>query len=834
MAIAKYNTRVLQKHDTKANWDKATNFIPLPGEIIVYDDLKKIKIGDGVTKVGSLAFVQPTPADIGLGNVNNTSDADKPISSATQAALNQKLSLSGGTMTGAIILPTGKDGIVCGEDGGAIVDRYGNLKPKDSSAATWNVYKDINSTKGFSIEWATANVSTTGKFIGNLEGTASNANKLEGYTRNNLYADVHAWIDTVGSHHTIIVEGDKNTYYPVRIPLPTAKQMPSTISIYKNLGSTTPSDLPGNHWDGTSSMWLIYEGRNNYWDGNGGYIKTLYYYMGYANLCAHAQINSGSNGDLIIWLRGGTCSYEICQSGTQSSPTVYYEETDLSLSTFPIVIAPTTDIGNKGIIRERLGFGIVDQAVQDGDGNIITSTYATKTAVDTKFPTAGGTIASGGAIKFNALAASVSTSDPMSITYGRIAAYGTLCINANTDNSGTEYVILTAGKGLSSTATDGLAIGTSTLQWQGQNVIHGGNIGSQSVNYATSAGSATTASKLGTSTQGSSTQPIYLSSGTATTCSTYAGGTAVTLNGASKAASTASFYAPISAGTAGYTLISSGAAPIWSSNLLRSTTYTSSLGFNGASYHTIAGTYAIAAGYYAYAKSSQFVLGHYNLSDTTAGSTSGTMGMAFMIGNGTSSSARANAFYVSYAGVAWAKSSHTNGSDYAEYFEWADGNLNGEDRCGYFVTMENDKIKIASESDYILGVVSGNPSVLGNSADDTWQGRFLTDEFDRPLIEEYEFEEEEEINGEIVFTTKIGTKYKENPDYDSSIHYIQRADRPEWDAVGMVGVLAVRDDGTCQVNGFCKVAKGGIATASTTGYRVIKRVNDHIVKIIFK
>ena len=56
MAIAKYNTRVLQKHDTKENWDKATNFIPLLGEIVVYDDLNAIKIGDGVTKVADLPF----------------------------------------------------------------------------------------------------------------------------------------------------------------------------------------------------------------------------------------------------------------------------------------------------------------------------------------------------------------------------------------------------------------------------------------------------------------------------------------------------------------------------------------------------------------------------------------------------------------------------------------------------------------------------------------------------------------------------------------------------------------------------------------------------------
>ena len=66
------------------------------------------------------------------------------------------------------------------------------------------------------------------------------------------------------------------------------------------------------------------------------------------------------------------------------------------------------------------------------------------------------------------------------------------------------------------------------------------------------------AKKLGSSTVGSSTKPIYLSSGEATECSTYAGGTAITLNGTSKAAATASFYAPTSSGSANQFLISSG------------------------------------------------------------------------------------------------------------------------------------------------------------------------------------------------------------------------------------------------------------------------------------
>lgn len=57
MAVKTLTTRVQQKSDTSANWAKATNFTPLKGEIIVYTDLNKIKIGDGVTKVGVLEFV---------------------------------------------------------------------------------------------------------------------------------------------------------------------------------------------------------------------------------------------------------------------------------------------------------------------------------------------------------------------------------------------------------------------------------------------------------------------------------------------------------------------------------------------------------------------------------------------------------------------------------------------------------------------------------------------------------------------------------------------------------------------------------------------------------
>lgn len=257
------------------------------------------------------------------------------------------------------------------------------------------------------------------------------------------------------------------------------------------------------------------------------------------------------------------------------------------------------------------------------------------------------------------------------------------------------------------------------------------------------------------------------------------------------------------------------------------------------------GDYAHAEGYCTTALANQHAQGHYNNTTTAAaGDSTGTTGTAFVIGNGTSSTSTSNAFRVTYEGNVYATSSSINtGADYAEYFEWQDSNLNNEDRRGYFVTLDDNKIKVAEPNDYILGAISGQPAIIGNG-DEDWRGRYVLDEFGAFITEEFEYEEKipetiiDEETGEAIIeiktVIKTGVKYKENPDYDPSLPYVQRADRPEWAAVGMMGVLSVRDDGTCQVNGYCKVAEGGIATASETGYRVVKRINDNIVKVVFR
>ena len=62
MAIKTLNSRMQQRHDIENNWNKAVNFIPLAGEIIIYDpdtahSYARLKCGDGVTTVVNLPFM---------------------------------------------------------------------------------------------------------------------------------------------------------------------------------------------------------------------------------------------------------------------------------------------------------------------------------------------------------------------------------------------------------------------------------------------------------------------------------------------------------------------------------------------------------------------------------------------------------------------------------------------------------------------------------------------------------------------------------------------------------------------------------------------------------
>lgn len=113
------------------------------------------------------------------------------------------------------------------------------------------------------------------------------------------------------------------------------------------------------------------------------------------------------------------------------------------------------------------------------------------------------------------------------------------------------------------------------------------------------------------------------------------------------------------------------------------------------------------------------------------------------------------------------------GADYAEYFEWSDSNPDKEDRRGISVVLDGDKIREAVAGEDPIGVISGNPSMVGDTAWNKWSGKHLRDEFGTYLLDE---------NGERQL----------NPAYDPDQEYIPREQRPEWDCVGLMGKLRIR------------------------------------------
>ena len=179
-------------------------------------------------------------------------------------------------------------------------------------------------------------------------------------------------------------------------------------------------------------------------------------------------------------------------------------------------------------------------------------------------------------------------------------------------------------------------------------------------------------------------------------------------------------------------------------------------------------------------------------------------------------------------------------ADYAECFEWTDGNGSAEERRGMTVVLDGEKVKLATDSDNkdnIIGVVSPEPVVLGDAAPLGWHGRYKKDVYgsairkeqewlvwkkeyhyedgvkvlcaqpdpnkpqtlnkcERVRVEDIETQKAKNLIPDFAITNNIRYKtYGKDVDtttYDSSKPYVPRKDRKEWDAIGMVGKLVVR------------------------------------------
>lgn len=153
-------------------------------------------------------------------------------------------------------------------------------------------------------------------------------------------------------------------------------------------------------------------------------------------------------------------------------------------------------------------------------------------------------------------------------------------------------------------------------------------------------------------------------------------------------------------------------------------------------------------------------------------------------------------------------------NDFGEYFEWLDGNPDNEDRIGYMVQLNGDKIELAESLEKCIGVISGTTGFIGGGCAFEWHNKFLHDKWGREIIGE---------DGNPVI----------NPDYNPDLEYIPREQRKEWDVVGLVGQVVTRQDGTLEVGGYAGCSNG-IATNATSGFKVLKIIDSETAVLLVK
>ncbi len=173
------------------------------------------------------------------------------------------------------------------------------------------------------------------------------------------------------------------------------------------------------------------------------------------------------------------------------------------------------------------------------------------------------------------------------------------------------------------------------------------------------------------------------------------------------------------------------------------------------------------------------------------------------------------------SGNAFADGSFTGGgADRGECLRWFDDNPNNEDRMGMSVVFFSGRIYPANHADVAAleptGIISATADSIGNASGLRWHSKYVVDDFGRKEFETYSqiewvevVENADDINhsyqmdmipdGLIAPTDAITTSVDENGDqlmrqklnssYDPTLTYAPRLERPEWDVMGMTGLV---------------------------------------------
>lgn len=261
-------------------------------------------------------------------------------------------------------------------------------------------------------------------------------------------------------------------------------------------------------------------------------------------------------GSILLYSTGSNYIY-LCASSGSNSPAYYFPVNNISGSRYVVNIASNTAVGSSlkpvyvasnGVVTEcdftpTTQFNVGKLLYQEGNQNNNSKDVRASEAFTIMHTFWGGDAPAIGKVEGDLSYVTVSLGAGNKVE-GRLEIYPR---PVSTNNTTPAIIASDIGTTVTSTSAmyhfyaDGKAFGTNNEK---RTVV--------SIKRNTATGSATT--------------PVYIDQyGAVTAGSAYAGATAITLNGTSAAAGTASFYAPTDAGTLGQYLKSggSGTAPTW-------------------------------------------------------------------------------------------------------------------------------------------------------------------------------------------------------------------------------------------------------------------------------
>ena len=283
-------TRIQNRHDTEANWTTASNatnpFIPLKGEAIVYDPdtthtTPRVKIGDGITKVGNLAFVGGDISKYVTLDTAQTITGEKTFSNTAYFENGVAIKESDGTAQLGLGIDSEHNGVMEFTRDGVeshtltLPDKNGTIATLDdipTNYVTTDTEQTISGNKTFSKAVSVSTDSTAGfEITGGGNAWKFNARTLEGplniegsgATGDNTYqfpnktgtialtSDIPSVPSNILTYDYTFDTTGKNLSYPLMIA-----ENPSQSSSMTRIdeGSITFRDLDRNNYEGTTQL----------------------------------------------------------------------------------------------------------------------------------------------------------------------------------------------------------------------------------------------------------------------------------------------------------------------------------------------------------------------------------------------------------------------------------------------------------------------------------------------------------------------------------------------------------------------------------------------------